>query len=150
MSRRVLIAVAAALAVGAGGCTSSGTDTGTSSSAAGSSAAASSSAALCKAASDLRASLTALQQVDIVQQGTDAVQPAFDRVKKDISALADVARAQYKPQVVQVQADRDAVQVAVDAAKAAPNAQTLGALRAAVKKLVQDTQTLLTAVGSTC
>jgi len=163
MSRRVLVALAAVpaavLVVGAGGCGSS--DTGSSAAASsggasagsasgGSTAAASSGQALCDTAGDLRTSVTALQQVDVVQQGTDAVQQAFGQVSTDISTLADAARAQFKPQVVQVQADRDAVQAALAAAKAAPNVQTLGALRVAVQQLGRDVQTLLSAVGSTC
>jgi hypothetical protein len=156
MSRRILIAVAAALTVGVGGCASSGSGSsaassgGGSSSTTASSAAASSGAALCDTAGDLRTSVTALQQVDVVKQGTTAVQQAFDQVKTDLSSLADAAGAQVKAKVAPVQADAAAVQVAVDAAKAAPNGQTLGALAAAVRKLVQDAQTLLTSVGSSC
>jgi ABC-type glycerol-3-phosphate transport system substrate-binding protein len=145
MSRRVLVAVAAVLVVGVAGCGSSGTG-----SSGGSAAAAQSSAAVCSAAVDLRTSMTALQQVDLVKQGTQAVQQAFGQVKTDIGSLADAARSQLKPQVAKVQADRDAVQAGVDAAKAAPNAQTLGALRTAVQTLGQDVQSLISSVGSTC
>ena len=149
MSRRALVALAvvpaAVLVVGAAGCGSS--DSGSSG---GSAAAASSSAAVCSAAGDLRTSVSALQQVDLVKQGTQAVQQAFDQVKKDISDLADAARTQLKPQVAKVQADRDAVQAAVDAAKAGPDVQTLGAVRTTVRTLGQNVQSLLTAVGSAC
>ena len=150
MSRRFLIALAAALTVGAGGCASSGSGSSAASSTTASSAAASSGAAVCQPADDLRTSVTALQQVDVVKQGTVAVQQAFDQVKTDLTDVADAAGAQLTTKVAPVQADAAAVQVAVDAAKAAPNAQTLGALGAAVRKLVQDAQTLLTSVGSSC
>jgi hypothetical protein len=157
MSRRVLLAVAAALALGTAACASSGTEPAASSSPVSSapgsptaSADMSSSAAECHAADDLRASITALGQVDIVKQGTNAVQQSFAQVESALAALAAAAKGQHGPQLQQVQADATAVQAALDQAKAGPSASTLGALATAVHTLIQDARTLLAAVGATC
>ena len=155
MRRTVLVALAAVLAVGAPACASS--DSSSNSDAASStratSAAASgptASAPVCRAADDVRASLSDLQGIDVVQQGTAAVQQAFTQVKSDLAALSDAARGQHAEQVQQVKTDTDAVQAALDQATANPNAQTVGAVATAGRTLAQDTQALLAAVGSSC
>jgi hypothetical protein len=59
----------------------------------------SSSAALCDDAASLRASVAALQHVDIVKNGVSSLQSALDQVKADASKTADAARTEFKPQV---------------------------------------------------
>lgn len=115
-----------------------------------SSSAPTASAALCRAADDLRTSLTALQQVDVVQQGTDALTQAFAQVKTDLTALTDAARSQYAQQIQQVKTDSAALQAAVDQAKATPSTQTVGAVATAARTLVQDAQALLATVSASC
>jgi hypothetical protein len=105
---------------------------------------------LCSSADQLRSSLAALQQVDVVKQGTDALAQAFTPVKNDVTALADAAAGAYNQQITTVQNDSTAVRAAVDKAKANPTAQTVGAVAAAARTLVQDGKALLTAVSSSC
>jgi hypothetical protein len=107
-------------------------------------------AALCSSADHLRGSLAALQQVDVVHQGTDALAQAFTPVKNDVAALADAAGSKYSQQITTVQNDSTAVQAAIDQAKASPTAHTVGAVAATARTLVQDGQALLAAVGSSC
>jgi hypothetical protein len=157
MSRRVLFALAAAMALGAGGCATSSTEPTATSSPVSSPASSpvsptgtTSNAAVCQAADHLRSAIDALAQIDVIKQGTSAVQQAFGQVKSGIAELASAAKDQYGPQLRQVQTASDAVQSALDQAKSSLSAQTLGALATAVHTLVQDTRTLLTAVGASC
>jgi hypothetical protein len=113
-------------------------------------AATSSGPAVCASADDLRTSLSALQDVQVVQDGTDALDEAWTTVRSDWSQLADDARNQYAEQVDGVQADADTVQAAVDQARAAPSAQTLGNAASAVTVFLQDAGALVDEVRSTC
>jgi hypothetical protein len=110
----------------------------------------SSGAAVCASADDLRGSLADLGDVQVVQQGTDAMDQAWTTVQDDWAKFADDARAQHADQVDGVQADVDAVQAAVDTARADPNAGTLGTLASEVRTLLQDAGALVDEVGATC
>jgi len=129
-------------------CSDSGSDSSASSGT--SASGTSSSAAVCDSADDLRTSLAALGDVDVVSQGTDALQQAFATVRTDLSDLGDQARGQFSGEVTAAEAAADDVQEALDAALAAPSAQTLGAAATAVGGLVTDAGALVTAVTSTC
>ena len=156
MSRRLLAAPVVALVLGAGACATSGTQPAASSASASSApvssfpASASSTADVCRAADDLRASIDALTQIDVVKQGTDALQQALTQVQADLTDLAEHARAQFGPQVQQVQSDVDALRSALEQVKANPSAETTRAVMSALRTLGKDTRTLLTSVGSSC
>jgi hypothetical protein len=133
--------VAVVLRAGLPGCSS---DPGTTS------AAAPSTADICPSADALRASLTALGEVQIVQEGTDALAAMWTAVKDDWAQVADDASSQYADDVDGVQAAADAVQAAIDDAQAQPSSQTLGNAAAAVRLFLQDAGALADEVGSTC
>jgi hypothetical protein len=115
-----------------------------------SSAATASTADVCTSADALRGSLAALGQVQVAQEGTDALAAAWTAVKDDWAQLSDDAGAEYADQVEGVQAAADAVQSAVDNAQEEPSAQTLRDAAAAVGVFVQDAGALTDEVGSTC
>jgi hypothetical protein len=142
MRKYLVGVVAVVLGAGLPGCSS---DPGTSSS-----AAAPSTADVCASADDLRASLTALGEVQIVQEGTDALAAMWTAVKDDWAQVAGDASSQYADDVDGVQAAADAVQAAIDDAQAQPSAQTLGNAAAAVRLFLQDAGALTDEVGSTC
>ena len=68
--------------------------------------------------------------VDVLAQGTDALERAWPQVKSEIGALADAARAQHSEEVQQVKKDSDALDAALDQARG--------------------TQALLASVSSSC
>jgi hypothetical protein len=113
-------------------------------------AATSSDAAVCASADDLRGSLAALGDVQVVQQGTDALDQAWTTVQDDWARFADDARAQHADEVDGVQADVGAVQAAVDTARADPNAGTLGTLASEVQTFLKDAGALVDEVRATC
>jgi hypothetical protein len=115
-----------------------------------SSAATSSTPDVCASADEFRASLTDLKDVDVVQQGTDALTATWTTVEADWRQLADDARATHADQVDRVQADADAVGSAVETAQDDASAQTLGGAAAAVGVFLKDADALLDEVGSTC
>jgi hypothetical protein len=117
----------------------------------GSSAAATSSAAdVCASADALRASLTTLADVQVVEQGTDAVQQAWTPVQDDWAQLAEDAGDQYADQVDRVEADGGAVQSAIETTQEDPSAEALRQVAAAVRVFLQDASALADEVKSTC
>jgi hypothetical protein len=127
------------------GCSSSSTPTD-----AAASSAVSSDRAVCQTADELRSSLAAVKDVDVVAQGTDGLKQAFAAVRSDLQQLRQDSAGQFSEQIDAVQADADAVQAAVDAAQSDPSAQTLGTVASSVGALVTGGTALVDAVGSTC
>ena len=113
-------------------------------------AATSSAADVCESADGLRASLTALGDVQVVQDGTDAVQEAWTTVQDDWAKLADAAGDEYADQVDRVEADAGAVQSAVETTQEESTAETLAAVAGAVGLFLQDANALVDEVSSTC
>ena len=146
MSKHVAAAMTLAVGVGLAAC-SSGSDSGT---AAASSAAGSSGTDVCESAGDLRTSLASLGDVQVVQEGTGALEVAWTTVQDDWVRFADAARAEYSDQVDSVQAEADAVGQAVDAAQATPSAGTLGTAATAVGVFLRSAGDLVDEVGSNC
>ena len=114
------------------------------------SAATSSSADVCGSADDLRASMSALGDVQVVQEGTDAVQQAWTTVQDDWAQLSDDAGDRYADQVDRVEADAGAVQSAVETTQEEATAQTLAAVAGAVGVFLRDAGALVDEVSSTC
>ena len=114
------------------------------------SAATSSTADVCGSADDLRASLTALGDVQVVQEGTDAVQQAWTTVQDDWAQLAEDAGDRYADQVDQVEAEAGAVQSAVETTQEESSAETVAAVAAAVGVFLQDAGELVDEVSSAC
>jgi hypothetical protein len=105
---------------------------------------------VCAAADEVRASVDALGQVQVVQQGTDALRGALDQVREDVERLAEDAREEFGPQVDRVETSLDTVQDALETASADPSPGALGAAATAVGALVRDTEELLDEVSTTC
>ena len=143
----MVAAVATAAAVVLAGCGSSGTSIASSSSAASPSSA---SAATCRAADDVQKSLVAVKDVDVVNQGTDALRQALTGVQSALSQFAEAAKGQYAGEVSQIRDDAAAVRTAVDAAVSTPNTDTVGKVATAASALGQDAQRLVTEVKNTC
>lgn len=146
MSKTVAAVLTLAVGTGLAAC-SSGSDSGTP---AASAAASSSGADVCDSAGDLRTSLAALGDVEVVQEGTSGLEAAWTTVQDDWEQFADAARAEYGDQVDGVQAEADAVGQAVDAAQASPSAGTLGTAATAVGAFVRSAGDLVDEAGANC
>jgi hypothetical protein len=128
------------------GLTSCSSDSDTESSA----AATSSAADVCASADAFRTSLAELGNVQVVQEGTDAVQQAWTTVQDDWAQLSENAGDQYAEQVDRVESDAGAVQSAIDTTQEESSAATLAAVAGAVGVFLQDAGALVEEVTSTC
>jgi hypothetical protein len=137
MSRaRIVAALAAAAALAVGGCSASYSG--------------SSGSDVCGSADALRTSVGDLEDVQIAQDGTAALQQAFSKVGDDVDRLVNDAHDQYSGQVADVQSAMGELGTALDSLGSAPTAATLGAAGAAARTLVQDAGALVDAVSSSC
>ena len=142
MSRCAVAVAILVMAVGLISC-SSDADSGTA-------AATATGANVCDSADDLRTSLAALREVQVVQEGTGALELAWSTVQDDWARFADAARAEYRAEVDSVQVNADAVGDAVDAAQGSPSADTLGMAATAVGAFLQAAEALVDEASSTC
>ena len=105
---------------------------------------------VCASADAFRASLTELGDVQVVQEGTDAVQETWTTVQDDWAQLAEDAGDRYAEQVDRVEAAAGAVRSTVETTQEEATTQTLGDVAAAVDVFLQDAQALVEEVSSTC
>ena len=140
-----VVAGLACLVVVLTGCSSDGSST-----AASSTTATSTTPAVCASAEKLRTSLSSLADVQVVQEGTDALRTQWTQVQDDWSQFADDARSQHSGQVDDVQADASAAGDAVDTALSDASAQTLAAAGTAITTFVRNAGALVDEVRSTC
>jgi hypothetical protein len=157
--RRILAGMFAVLLTAVVAACSSTSDTTTADSSAPSSSAAESSAAagmsgsdadLCAAVASLKESVDGLNNVQLSTAGLPALQDALESVKTDTQRVVDAGKTQYQVQVARLQADAKALQVAFEAAKAAPSAATLAAVRTALSTAGEDIRTVADDLGSRC
>jgi hypothetical protein len=104
----------------------------------------------CASVDALRGSLTALGDVQVVEDGTEAVQDAWTTVQDDWARLVDDVGDRYADQVDDVQAAADDVGSALDAAQGDPTTQTLADVVASIGVFLQAAETLAEEVGSQC
>lgn len=142
MRRRAGWAVAALAVAGVSACSSS-SDTAASSST-------SSTPDVCASAAALRSSLAALGDVQVIQEGTDAVQKEWTTVQHDWQQLAAAAGDQYADQVDKVEADAGAVQSAVESTQEEATPQTLAVVATSIGAFLREAGALVDEVSSSC
>ena len=136
----VVGALAAVAVLAVGGCSSSDA----------ASPAAASETDLCVSADALRSSVAELRDVQVVENGTEALRRAFAEVGDDVDRLADQARGEFSDQVSGVQSAAGDLGTAIDALVSAPSAAALVDARSAVRTLVAEADALLGDVRSSC
>lgn len=133
------------LVVGVGavtaGCSSDGTR---------SSAESSAPPAVCSSTEGLQASVADLEDVQVVENGTAALQDAVTSVRSALQEVVDDATSEYATQVDDLQASFDAVQTAAGAALDAPSAATLNTVKSSVSALTNDVRSFADDVATTC
>jgi hypothetical protein len=106
--------------------------------------------AVCSSTDALQASMSDLGDVQVVENGTAAVEDAVDTVRSALQDVVDDATSQYATQVDGLRASFDALQAAVGSALAAPSATTLSAVAASITALADDVTGFADDVASTC
>ncbi|MGK5113951.1 MULTISPECIES: hypothetical protein [unclassified Geodermatophilus] len=142
MSMRVAAVATVVVGVGLTAC-SSDSESGTS-------AATATTPSVCDSADDLRTSLAQLRDVQVVQEGTGALEEAWATVQDAWDQFADAARTEYSDDVDRVQASADGVQDALDEAQDTPSAATLSTAATATGLFLQDADALVDETEATC
>jgi hypothetical protein len=106
--------------------------------------------AVCSSTDALQASMSDLGDVQVVQNGTAALEDAVASVRSDLKDVVDDATSQYATQADDLQASFDAVQAAAGAAVATPSAATLSAVTASITALTNEVTDFADDIASTC
>jgi hypothetical protein len=106
--------------------------------------------AVCSSTEALRSSMAGLMDVEVVENGTAALQDAVAAVESDLQQVVDDATSQYSTQVDQLQAGFDGVETAARAALETPSVATLDAVRASIGALGSDVTGFADEIASTC
>jgi hypothetical protein len=105
---------------------------------------------LCSAVDELKTSITQLQQVQVTQDGLDALRGAISSVGSAVDGVVQARTSQFRPQIDQLQRDADALRSLLQTAGSSPTAVSLQSMRTAVTAVVDDATGLVQDVGSTC
>ena len=107
--------------------------------------------AVCTQANALASSVQQLADIDVIKQGTSALNTAVQNVQTQVQALSQSASEQFKPQVDALQSAINNLQTVLHNLGSSPNpAQAAGQIPSAVTQVTTDTQNLLSALSSTC
>ena len=106
--------------------------------------------AVCSSTDALQASMTDLRNVEVVENGTAALEDAVASVRSDLQDVVDDAGSEYGDEVDGLQAGFDAVEDATSAAVEAPSAETLNAVTTSIRALGDDVTGFADDVASTC
>jgi hypothetical protein len=105
---------------------------------------------LCSSIEQLKSSLHALSQVDVVTQGTSALKQPLAAAEQDLTQVLKAARGQHAARVDQVQTDLTALQKALSAAEADLTPTTIQGVSSALKVMADDVGRLLEEVAAGC
>lgn len=152
---RRLATVGAALLLGSltlAGCSSSSEDSATTPTAPATVSASptGSTAAICADAEATKASLKGIVDVNVLQDGTDALKSNFATFKSDAETLIASAQTQFAPETDAVKASISDLQTAIGNVKDSPSVAEVAALAPALASIKSTTQALLDAVDAAC
>jgi hypothetical protein len=156
MRRRAAGVLAVVLVWGVAACSSDG-DPGTAASATPGATASSAPGAtasatpdVCASADELRTSIDGLRDVQVVEDGTAALEQVWTTVQDDWAQLGADLRETHAERVASVQSAAEGVRDALAEAQGAPSAAALRDVGAGIAAFVTDARALLDEVGTTC
>lgn len=135
------VAAAAIAVVAATGCSSSSKSSSGTSTTGGS---------VCTSRANLKTSVAALTDPQVLKEGKASVQSAVDTVKTDFDALASSVKATYQPQVDAVKSAMTGLQTAVGNFGSGNALGNLQAVGSAVSNVGTTTTALVTALKAEC
>ena len=104
----------------------------------------------CAAADKLKASVTALRNVDIANAGLSAVQADVATIQSNLNEFQTAAQASFSTEVTALRNALANVQSALQAAKGNVNATTVAAIATSIAGVVSAYTTLQNAVSARC
>ena len=105
---------------------------------------------VCSAGDDVQESVEALLEINVIEEGTNAVEAAFEEFEADIEALADEAAEEFDDEINAVRSAADGVSSAINDTEGDPLPDRAGAIREALTVLGESTTALLSAVDTEC
>ncbi|MCU0284628.1 MAG: hypothetical protein MUD13_12175 [Candidatus Nanopelagicales bacterium] len=105
---------------------------------------------VCADADTARASLQGLVDLNILQEGTNALKANFDTFKADVDTLIASAQAEFATETDAVKAAVADLQGAIAELAAEPSVADVAALAPALASVKSTTEALLTAVDQAC
>ena len=105
---------------------------------------------VCTELSDLKASVAALTNPQVLTEGKNGIQAALDAVKADLDRVAAAAGANYKPQVDAVKSSVSDLQTAVDNLGNGNPPTNIQAVGTAIASVGATAATLITALQAGC
>jgi ABC-type Zn uptake system ZnuABC Zn-binding protein ZnuA len=106
--------------------------------------------AVCSSTEALQASVADLEDVQVVENGTAALQEAVTSVRSALQEVVDDATSEYATQVDGLQASFDALQTAAGTALDTPSAASLSGVTSSAGALADDVSAFAQDVASTC
>jgi hypothetical protein len=108
------------------------------------------SADVCADLDTAKASLQALADTNIAQDGTTTLKARLTTVESDLQTVLDSAKAQFATQTTDVKSSLSTLDDSVAGLWDDPNATTLASVKTSLAAVKTSTQDLLTSVGDTC
>jgi hypothetical protein len=106
--------------------------------------------AVCDAVDSLQASVDNLKDVQLSENGVNALTSALTQVKQDLQQVGTDAKAEFGDDVSTIEAAVTSLQSSVAAAKSGPTAATLAAVGTAIEGVGTSLAALQDAVSGTC
>ena len=148
-ARRTALAGAAVVLLLApvAGCSDDTTDSDTSSTATSTESA---TADVCSDVDTVKASLQALADTDVAQEGTNTLKERFATLQSDLQTLWGSAQAEAAPETDAVKAATAQLKDVLAGVKDSPTAADLAQVKPSLQAVKTSTEDLITSLGSTC
>ena len=105
---------------------------------------------MCAAGDDVRESVQTILDMNVIEEGTNALEEAFDEFQADVEALADEAAEEFDDEIAAVRTAADGVSSAIADTEGDPLPDRADAIGEAVGALGDATTALLSAVDTVC
>jgi hypothetical protein len=104
----------------------------------------------CSAVGDLKSSIQALPSVDVVKNGTSALQSAFTKVQDNANAVVNDAKSDFPTETSAVKTSVDSLSSTVKQLSSNPSAATVAQLPAQVSAVATAVKGFTSATSSKC
>lgn len=105
---------------------------------------------VCEARDDVQQSLQRLFDVNIIQQGTNALQAPLSQLSQDLTDLADAAESQFAPQATALRSAIDNLGASITSSSSMPVTDRVTQVVGALQQVLTATEQLIQAVASVC
>ncbi len=106
--------------------------------------------AYCTNVENLKASIKALPNTNVVQNGVSALETAVNKVNTDAQAVVKSAKSEFSSETTALKSSAQTLNTTIKQAVASPSASTLALIPAQVSAVVADAKNLENAVSSKC